>query len=187
MYKKDEQRLIREAQQGNTAAFEAIVNEHAQLVYNLALRMVVNPQEAEDIAQEAFVRVWQALPQFRAQAKFSTWLYRIVTNLCYNRLPRLKQELQAVDPDDEAYLLAGETAVETQLLTAEIKAELYEAIRTLPEGYRLLITLRHLQEMSYDEIATVTEMPLGSVKTGIFRARRQLRRILTPIEASTHG
>ena len=178
--------LIRQAQQGDTAAFEALVNQHAQLVYNLALRTVSNAQEAEDIAQEAFVRAWQALPNFRAKSKFSTWLYRIVTNLCYNRLPRIKQELLAVDPDEQLDLEAGETAVETQLLTEEIKVELHKAIDDLPESYRLLITLRHLQGMSYDEIATVTEMPLGSVKTGIFRARRQLRQTLTQIEAINH-
>ena len=178
--------LIEQAQQGNTGAFEALVNQHAQLVYNLALRTVSNAQEAEDIAQEAFVRAWQALPNFRANAKFSTWLYRIVTNLCYNRLPRLKQELLAVDPEDQLELEDGETAVETQLLTEEIKAELQKAIDNLPESYRLLITLRHLQGMSYDEIATVTEMPLGSVKTGIFRARRQLRHTLTTIEVMNH-
>lgn len=186
MSNADELMLIQQAQQGNTAAFEALVNQHAQLVYNLALRTVSNPQEAEDIAQETFVRAWQALPTFRVQSKFSTWLYRIVTNLCYNRLPRLKQDLLAVDPNEQLDLEDTETAVETQLLTEEIRSELHKAIENLPESYRLLITLRHLQGMSYDEIATVIDMPLGSVKTGIFRARRQLRQTLTQIEVINH-
>jgi len=182
----DEPQLIRRAQQGDSNAFELLVNQHAQLVYNLALRTLSNPQEAEDIAQEAFVRAWQALPTFQAKAKFSTWLYRIVTNLCYNRLPRLKQELQAVDTDEQYELPASETAVEAQLLTLETQNQLHQAIANLSESYRLLITLRHLQEMSYDEIASVTGMPLGTVKTGIFRARRQLRQTFE-LEAINDG
>lgn len=86
----DERLLIARAQRGDASAFEALVIMHAQYVYNLALRVVDDPHEAEDLAQEAFLRAWQGLPRFRAQAKFSTWLYRIVTNLCYNRLPHLR-------------------------------------------------------------------------------------------------
>lgn len=183
----DEQRLIERAQKGDTAAFEAVVNQHAQQVYNLALRLVQNAQEAEDIAQECFVRAWRALPTFRADAKFSTWLYRIVTNLCYNRLPQLKQELQAVDADEQEFLVDTAVSIEHTLLNEEIHAELYRAIETLSDSHRLLITLRHLQGMSYDEIAQVTEMPLGSIKTGIFRARRELRQMITMTEVENHG
>ncbi len=183
----DEQRLVERAQKGNTAAFEAIVNQHAQQVYNLALRLVQNPQEAEDIAQESFVRAWRALPTFRADAQFGTWLYRIVTNLCYNRLPRLKQELRAVAADEQDALRDTAVSVENTLLNEEMRMELHQAIKNLSDSHRLLITLRHLQGMSYDEIAQVTEMPLGSVKTGIFRARRQLRYLLTHAEVENHG
>ncbi|MBE2221146.1 MAG: sigma-70 family RNA polymerase sigma factor [Anaerolineae bacterium] len=181
---QDEQALIRQAQQGNTAAFEALVTMHANLVYNLAFRTLNNPQEAEDVAQEAFVRAWQGLPQFQAKAQFSTWLYRIVTNLCYNRLPRLKTELMALDTETAVTLPDTHPAIETGLLSEETKAALHNAIENLPESYRLLITLRHLQEMSYAEIAAVTELPLGTVKTGIFRARRLLREQLEEIEKS---
>jgi RNA polymerase sigma-70 factor (ECF subfamily) len=171
----EERQLIRRAQQGETAAFEALVQQHALFVYNLALRTLNDPQEAEDIAQEAFVRAWQALPQFQIRAQFHTWLYRIVTNLCYNRLPRLKRELAALDPAEEVVLLDGRQGVERELLTAELGQQLFTAIDNLPQSYRLLITLRHLQELSYQEIAEVTEMPLGTVKTGIFRARQMLQ------------
>ena len=183
----DERRLIEQAQKGDTAAFEAIVNWHAAQVYNLALRMVANPQEAEDIAQECFVRAWRALPTFRADAQFSTWLYRIVTNLCYNRLPRLKHEMQAAGADEQDDLRDTAVSVEHTLLDEEIRMELQQAINKLPDSHRLLITLRHLQGMSYDDIALVTEMPLGSVKTGLFRARRQLRYLLTQAEVENHG
>jgi RNA polymerase sigma-70 factor (ECF subfamily) len=171
----EERQLIRRAQQGETAAFEALVLQHAPYVYNLALRTLNDATEAEDIAQEAFVRVWQALPQFQAKSQFRTWLYRIVTNLCYNRLPRLKTELAALDPTEEVILSDGRQAVERALLTAELRQQIFTAISTLPQNYRLLITLRHLQELSYEEIAEVTEMPLGTVKTGIFRARQMLQ------------
>ena len=171
----EERQLIRRAQQGETAAFEALVQQHAPFVYNLALRTLNDATEAEDMAQEAFVRVWQGLPQFQAKSQFRTWLYRIVTNLCYNRLPRLKTELAQLESAEDLVLADGRQAVERELLTAELRQELFMAIDNLPQSYRLLITLRHLQELSYQEIAEVTEMPLGTVKTGIFRARQMLQ------------
>jgi RNA polymerase sigma-70 factor (ECF subfamily) len=128
------------------------------------------------MAQQAFVRAWRGLPGFRGQSQFSTWLYRIVTNLCYSRLPRLRADLETLVNDDEALAFADERQeVETALLTAELRRSLQRAIEALPEGYRLLITLRHLQELTYEEIAQVTGMPLGTVKTGIFRARQRLK------------
>jgi len=171
----EERELIRRAQQGETAAFETLVQQHAPFVYNLALRTLNDAHEAEDMAQETFVRAWQALPQFQARAQFRTWLYRIVTNLCYNRLPQLKRELAALDPAEEVVLSDGRQAVERELLTAELRRQIFTAIDNLPQSYRLLVTLRHLQELSYQEIAEVTEMPLGTVKTGIFRARQMLQ------------
>ena len=175
---QDEQRLVRRAQRGETAAFEALVAAHAQLVYNLALRTLNIPHEAEDVAQEAFVRAWRGLPSFRAEASFRTWLYRIVTNLCYNRLPRLRQELAALEAEVAVPLPDDRQHVETMLLSQELQTHLHQAIADLPDSYRMLVTLRHLQQLSYDEIAEVMAMPLGTVKTGIFRARRQLRQAL---------
>ena len=179
----DESHLIYLAQQRDPAAFEALVVRYERYVYNLALRVVRDPAEAEDIAQQAFVRAWMGLPQFRRQARFSTWLYRIVTNLCYNRLPHLKKELAVMEMDEEALELPDERQeVEPGLLTAELRRAIHHAMDGLPESYRLLITLRHLQELSYEEIAQVSGMPLGTVKTGIFRARRMLREALHEYE-----
>ena len=177
----NERVLIHRAKQGDTGAFEQLVNQHSQYVYNLALRLLNDPQEAEDLAQEAFIRAWKALPRFREDARFTTWLYRIVTNLCYNRMPRLKSELEAVDPDEDVVLPAGGPSVEANIMNAETKDYLHEAILSLPENYKLLITLRHLQGLSYQEIADSTGLPLGTVKTGIFRARRHLKEILVPL------
>ncbi|MDJ0753520.1 MAG: sigma-70 family RNA polymerase sigma factor [Ardenticatenaceae bacterium] len=174
-----DQRWIALARQGDTAAFEKLIDRHGLYIYNLALRLVSNPTEAEDIAQEAFIRVWKGLPRFRGDANFKTWLYRIVTNVCYSRLPQIKRELQALDPsDDHLAIPARLQPVEQILLNQELSERLNREMALLPESYRLLLALRHLQEMSYDEIAAVTGMPLGTVKTGIFRARRQLRAAL---------
>ncbi len=178
---KDEAALIARAQAGNTDAFEELVHQHQRYVYNLALRVVGNPQEAEDLAQEAFVRAWQALPNFRRQAQFRTWLYRIVTNLCYNRLPTLRRELNALGED---YLLDlhsedfGEANPAKRVESNEMHALLYTEMERLPESYRLLLALRYMQELSYEEIATIVNLPLGTVKTGLFRAKERLRQAL---------
>lgn len=182
MAETNEQRLIRLAQAGNTAAFEALVHTHAQLVYNLALRTLGDPHEAEDVAQEVFVRAWRSLPAFRAESALSTWLYRIVTNLCYNRLPGLKQNLAALDPDEEVELPDERQEVEGVFISAELKQSLQTAVSHLPHSYRLLITLRHIQNLSYAEIAEITNLPLGTVKTGIHRARQLLREALKQYE-----
>jgi RNA polymerase sigma-70 factor, ECF subfamily len=179
----DDRHLVARAQQGDMVAFEALVIRYERYVYNLALRVVTDPDEAEDLAQLAFLKAWNGLPRFRGHAKFSTWLYRIVTNLCYNRLPRLKRELLMLVPDEEALSLPDERqAVEPGIISGELRRHLHQAIQALPSSYRLLISLRHLQEMSYEEIAQVTGMPLGTVKTGIFRARRQLRQAMEEFE-----
>jgi RNA polymerase sigma-70 factor (ECF subfamily) len=171
-----ERQLIARAQKGDTAAFEVLVNTHAHYVYNLALRVVRNPAEAEDLSQEAFLRAWKSLPSFRREARFSTWLYRIVTNLCYNRLSRLKKELSELTLEEGALDLPDHRQrVEPAVLTRELGEHLNRAVDDLPDSYRLLVTLRHLQGMSYAEIAETTGMPLGTVKTGIFRARNLLR------------
>lgn len=171
---QDEAALIKRAQRGDTPAFEALVMMHAQLVYNLALRTLNNHQEAEDVAQETFVRAWQALPRFQGAARFSTWLYRITTNLCYNRLPQLKRELATLDVAEMAVATPSSPNPEAVLLSRERQQALYAAVTHLPHSYRLLITLRYAQEMSYADIAIVTDMPLGTVKTGLFRAHRLL-------------
>lgn len=174
----EEEGLIRRAQQGDTAAFELLMNRHAPFVYNLALRTVGDPQEAEDMAQETFIRAWRTLPQFRRQAQFTTWLYRIAVNLCYNRLPGLKAEVAALDPAEAADWGGERPTVEGLVVTAEMQGRVQAALDSLPESYRLLLSLRHLQEMSYAEIAETMQMPLGTVKTGIFRGRALLREAL---------
>jgi RNA polymerase sigma-70 factor (ECF subfamily) len=183
----EERQLLRKAQAGDAAAFATLVELHAPFVYNLALRTLNNRHDAEDIAQETFLRAWQGLAQFRAEAQLRTWLYRITTNLCYNRLPKLKKELEALEPGDATGLPERSRPVEARVVTAELRRQLYQAVDQLPETYRLLVTLRHSDGRSYEEIAEITQMPLGTVKTGLFRARQQLRQALAALEEMANG
>lgn len=179
----DESQVIARAQAGDARAFEVLMNRHATQVFNLALRVVRDPLEAEDLTQEAFVRAWQGLPRFRADALFSTWLYRIMTNLCYDRLPRLRAEMDALDSEAIAELPHGEENVDARLLTEELRSHVHKALDALPAGFRLLVTLRHLQHMSYADIAAATGLPEGTVKSGIHRARGQLRDAVAQYQA----
>jgi RNA polymerase sigma-70 factor, ECF subfamily len=176
-----EHHLIQRAQKGDHEAFAALVSEHQRYVYNLALRVLKNEEEALDLAQEAFVRAWTALPNFRGQSQFRTWLYRIVTNLCYNRLPNLRRSLNELGDDIIAEIPETDIAFGNPvhgLEWRELRSYLHQAIDQLDENYRLLISLRYQNELSYEEIATTLNLPLGTVKTGLFRAKEQLRRAL---------
>lgn len=176
-----EQYLIQRAQKGDQEAFAVLVTEHQRYVYNLALRVLKNEEEALDLAQETFIRAWTALPNFRGQSQFRTWLYRIVTNLCYNRLPNLRRSLYELGDDVIADLAETEVAFDNPahgFEFRELRSYLHKAIDHLDEHYRLLISLRYQNELSYEEIATMLNLPLGTVKTGLFRAKEQLRRAL---------
>ena len=181
----NETTLIQKAQKGDQDAFATLVDAHQLYVYNLALRVVKDENEALDLTQETFVRAWTALPNFKGQSQFRTWLYRIVTNLCYNRLPNLRRSLN--DLGDDVMEEIPETKINTPAVefeSNETKKHLHQAIDQLDEQYRLLVTMRFQNELSYEEIATALNLPLGTVKTGIFRAKAQLRNALAHLEDS---
>ena len=180
-----EQQLVERARAGDVEAFGALVLAHQQFVYNLAWRALGDEHEAQDAAQEAFVRMWQALPNFRGQSQFRTWLYRIVTNLCYSRLPRLRQQVAALG-DLEMISLPDDTQANPadQVEAGEQRAFLWRQIDELPESYRMLVMLRYQQGLAYEEIAAVMSLPLGTVKTGLFRARARLREALREFQES---
>ena len=180
-----EQTLIQRAQKGDHEAFAALVDEHQRYVYNLALRVVKDENEALDLTQETFVRAWTALPNFKGQSQLRTWLYRIITNLCYNRLPNLRRSLN--DLGDDVMEDIPESNLNTpaqEFESNETRRHLHQAIDDLDANYKLLITLRYQDELSYDEIASTLNLPLGTVKTGIFRAKAQLRNALAHLEDS---
>jgi RNA polymerase sigma-70 factor (ECF subfamily) len=173
--------LIQHAQAGDADAFGGLVLLHQDFVYDLALRVLRDSAEAEDVAQEAFVRAWLGLPNFRGRSQFRTWLYRIVTNLCYNRLPGLRRELASLGDDCLDNLVCDEVLninPADSLEARQQSAALHHAIAQLPDSYRLLVALRYQQELSYAEIAMVVNLPLGTVKTGLFRAKERLRQTL---------
>ncbi len=165
--------LVRQAQGGNEGAFEELVLRHQRFAFNVAYRVLGERAEAEDVIQEAFVRAWRALPGFRRQARFTTWLYRIVHNLCLNRLPGLRRELRAIDDLDE--LLADEGRSPAHSFQVREKLSfLHAQLPQLPGKYRLVLTLRYLEGLSYKEIAAELDLPMGTVKTHVHRARHLL-------------
>jgi RNA polymerase sigma-70 factor (ECF subfamily) len=189
-----EAQWVRRAQGGDTQAFEHLVVAHQRYAYNLAVRGLGDPHAAEDVTQEAFLRAWRALPKFRGGARFATWLYRIIINLCYSRLPALRREMEVLevqevlddllpDSDQNPYALT-QPALDPQevALMNERRKFIFRQIEALPESYRLIALLRFRFECSYEEIAGILDIPVGTVKTGIYRARRQLREALGEYE-----
>jgi RNA polymerase sigma-70 factor, ECF subfamily len=177
----NEQAFIQRAQKGDHEAFAALVDEHQSYIYNLALRVLKDEDEALDLTQEAFVRAWTALPNFRRQSQFRTWLYRIVTNLCYNRLPNLRRSLMDLGDDMISEIPETDLTFDNPARgfeSRELRSHLQHAIENLDENYRLLISLRYQNELPYQEIASMLNLPLGTVKTGLFRAKEQLRHAL---------
>ena len=180
--------LIKRAQNGDHEAFALLVTEHQRYVYNLALRVLKNEEEALDLAQETFVRAWTAFPNFRGQSQFRTWLYRIVTNLCYNRLPNLRRSLNDLGDDVISEIPETDIAFDNPAHgseSRELRSYLHKAIEELDENYRLLISLRYQSELSYEEIASTLNLPLGTVKTGLFRAKEKLRLALETYQESS--
>ena len=180
--------LIKRAQKGDHEAFALLVTEHQRYVYNLALRVLKNEEEALDLAQETFVRAWTALPNFRGQSQFRTWLYRIVTNLCYNHLPNLRRSLNELGDEVMPEIPGTDISLDNpahRSESRELRSYLHKAIEELDENYRLLISLRYQSELSYEEIASTLNLPLGTVKTGLFRAKEKLRLALETYQESS--
>lgn len=179
-----EQQLLRRAQTGDTAAFGDLVRHHQTAVLNVAYRLLGNLGDAEDAAQEAFLRAFRAIDRFDPKRPFAPWIKRITVNVCLNWLQAAQQRTQTAVTDLQHP--AAEQAVtmdrwahtaptpERQLEVQEQNERLRQAILALPPIYRAVIELRHFQEMSYDEIAAALERPVSSVKSDLFRARKQL-------------
>jgi RNA polymerase sigma-70 factor (ECF subfamily) len=160
--------LIARTLTGSSEAFSTLVSRYERAVYHLAFRTLRETEDAKDAAQEAWIKAYRALSSFRPGAKFATWIFTICYRVCCDRLAKRKR-FTGDDPS------AGpEKAYEA----AEESARLRAAIENLPEKYRVVITLFHLQGKQYEEIATVLGMPLGTVKTHLFRAKDLLRAAL---------
>jgi len=181
--------LVRRVQRGDKGAFDALVLKYQHKVVKLVMRYVRNPAEAEDVAQEAFIKAYRALPQFRGDSAFYTWLYRIAINTAKNAV--VSRDRSPIDYDldlqnsDESYdmqsrLKDAETP-EGLVLTDEIRGTVNSAIDALPEDLRTAIVLRELEGLSYEEIAATMGCPVGTVRSRIFRAREAIDRRLREV------
>ncbi len=180
--------LVRRVQKGDKAAFDALVLKYQHKVLKLVQRYVRNPAEAEDIAQEAFIKAYRALPAFRGDSAFYTWLYRIAINTAKNALVAARRRPISYDLDlqdsSQVHLQARLADTETPeglALTDEIRRTVNEAIEALPEDLRTAIVLREVEGLSYEEIANTMECPVGTVRSRIFRAREAIDRSLREV------
>jgi RNA polymerase sigma-70 factor (ECF subfamily) len=185
----DERTLITRTLAGDDDAFAILVRTHQTTIYNIAYRMVGQRETAQSLTQETFLRAFKALHTFDLNRPFGPWLYRIATNLSLNwikrtRLPMVSLETSyPVDEEDAEPLEIPDTSAEpaARFIQAEMQTQLQQAILTLPSDYRAVIELRHFQEMNYEEMAEALKIPIGTVKTRLFRARRLLRDQLAPV------
>jgi RNA polymerase sigma-70 factor, ECF subfamily len=174
--------LVVRAQHGDGAALTQLVETTQQRVYNLAYRILRNRQEAEDLAQDIYVRVWRALPDFRGESKFTTWLHVIATNTCLNRRRKLRKQLESeVDAEDQIDMipLAEDDADPEGHLERHDQEAVWRAIGDLAPKYSLVLTMFYQQQLSYNEIAETLGLPLGTVKAHLNRARCALARNLS--------
>jgi RNA polymerase sigma-70 factor (ECF subfamily) len=175
---KPDQEIIRRVLAGERKAFADLVNRHKDKAMTLAMRMLKNREDAEEALQDAFVRAFHALPRFEWKASFSTWFYRIVYNVCATALSKKEEayEVSLQDGDQgEIEIPSDEPAPDVEYESTEFQEIVTEEIGKMPEAYASVLTLFFVQEMSYEEIATVTDFPLGTVKVRLFRARMMLR------------
>ena len=180
-----EKDLIRRAKSGDQDAFGQLVLAHQNKVYTLCVHMVTNREEAEDLAQEAFLKAWRSLSSFQEESSFATWMHRLTTNVCLDHLrkqARRQNISTAVSLDDEE---SGWTEPDDHTQDPQRRLEqreqrelLAKALNELPEHHRRLIIMREVSGLSYQEIADALDADLGTVKSGISRARERLRKIL---------
>ena len=177
-----EQELISRSQKGDLDAFEELVARYERQVYTIAYRYMGNPEDASDLAQETFIKVYKSIDKFRGDASFSTWIYRVTSNICKDELRKIKRKYQT-SLDQEIWLDEG--SVTKQVMDTnptpeeayeqkELKKYLQDLIAGLSPEYRMVVVLRDIKGYSYEEIAEITETSLGTVKTRLNRARKAL-------------
>ena len=167
--------LVLRAQAGETEAFSELVRRHERVVYNLAFRFMRNETQADDMAQETFLKAYRLLKGFRAEARFSTWLYRVTSSVCLTEISRRKRRGEVeLTP---GHLSGPETSVDP-VQPSDTHEIIRRCVNRLPERYATIMTLYYLKEVSYEEIAETMNIPMGTLKTWMHRARRQLRTIV---------
>jgi len=170
----DDSHLVDRVRRGDPRAFEELVITYQHRVFGVALRMLRNRAEAEDIAQEVFLRVHHALDDFRGEAKLSTWLYAIASRLCLNRLASGERRM-AREGEEALERLTADADPAAHVERGELEAALGRAIDQLPEERRIVVVLRDLEGLAYEEIAAALDLPLNTVRSRLHRARMDLR------------
>jgi RNA polymerase sigma-70 factor (ECF subfamily) len=184
-----DQQLVERAQRGDKRAFELLVAKYQRKLGRLLSRMVRDPAEVEDVTQEAFIKAYRALPSFRGDSAFYTWLYRIGINTAKNYLVALGRRAPTTtefDNEDaenfeEAEALRDSSTPESEMHGKQIAETVNRAMEALPEDLRTAITLREIEGLSYEEIATLMNCPIGTVRSRIFRAREAIAAELRPL------
>lgn len=183
--KSEDIQLITAAKEGNQAAYEKLTRKYKNLISTLIARMIKQTDDIEDLTQETFIKAFQFLDRFDNQFSFSTWLFKIASNNCIDYLRKKKLKTFSIDKqmdavDDEMYFEIPDTDLmpDKKIVERERKQIIEEAIASLPEKYRRVILLRHFEMKEYEEIAEELNLPLGTVKAHIFRARELLNKFL---------
>lgn len=181
-----EEILINKAKQGNTTAFEKLIVSHERNIYSIAYRMFNNEEDAKDITQEVFIKIYRNISKFDQNSKFSTWLHRICVNTCIDEIRKRKGKQtisidETIELEDSSvkkqYMDDGLTPEETIIVKEDIE-DIRKAITCLSENHKSIIILRDIQNLSYTEIADITGSSLGTVKSRLARARLQLKNII---------
>lgn len=183
----NDKELVARAKQGNTRAFDLLVKKYQFKVVNLVSRYV-RSEEAQDVAQEAFIKAYRGLKNFRGDSQFYTWMYRIAVNSAKNYLlsASRKQADQQVDVDDAEYfndaaVMRDHNTPDRVLQSAELQQRVFDTINQLPDDLKTAITLRELEGMSYEQIAEAMQCPIGTVRSRIFRAREAIDKVVKPL------
>lgn len=186
--KNSDQLLVEKVQQGDKKAFDVLVLKYQQKVANIVARYIRDPVESLDVTQEAFIKAYRALPNFRGDSAFYTWLYRIAINTAKNYLvsqsrrpPGTDVDAESAEQIDSGERLKDRASPESILLSNEIATTVRNAIEALPDELKTAITLRELEGLSYEEIAEAMDCPIGTVRSRIFRAREAIDTQLDPL------
>jgi RNA polymerase sigma-70 factor (ECF subfamily) len=188
-----DQQLVQRVQRGEKAAFDLLVVKYQRKIFRLLSRLIRDPAEVEDVAQEAFIKAYRALPNFRGDSAFYTWLYRIAINTAKNwlvsqgrRAPTSTEaDIEEAETFDDGEQLRDLNTPDSMLLTKQVADAVNRAIEQLPEDLRTAIVLRELEGLSYEEIAETMNCPIGTVRSRIFRAREAIAEELRPVLNTT--
>ena len=183
----NDRQLVERVQRGDKRAFDILVLKYQHRIAGLISRYVRDPDEVQDVTQEAFIKAYRALPRFRGDSAFYTWLYRIAINTAKNYLVSKSRRPPDTDIDVDGEFQADSAVLkdvagpESHLATAQLQKVIFDAIENLPEELNVAVTLREFEGMSYEEIAEVMECPVGTVRSRIFRAREAIEKSIEAI------